>query len=113
MKEFEQDKQRREIDHFRIQNEHISQINDGPMKENKMLNQDLQVVNKNYSELIQVAKEVVKRRKLEQEQNVQLVKEKEELGKKLKHIQKELDKLQKKAHALDGLATLAEAARRL
>ena len=79
MKEFEQDKDKREIYHFRIQNEHISQINDGLMKENQMLKQDLHEVNKNYSELIQVAEEAVKRRKVVQEQNVQLVKDKEEL----------------------------------
>ena len=52
MKEFEQDKQRREIDHFIIQNEHMNQINDGLMKSNRMLKQDLQEVNKNYSKLI-------------------------------------------------------------
>ena len=113
MKEFEHDKDRREIDHFIIQNEDINQINDGLMRENRMLKQDLQEVNKNYSELIEVAEEVVKRRKVMQEQNVQLVKDKEELEKKLKHMQKELNRLQRKAHALDGLATMAEAARRL
>ena len=50
MKEFEREKGRREIDHFRIQNEHISQINDGLKKANMMLKQYLQEVNKNYSE---------------------------------------------------------------
>ena len=35
MKEFEQEKYRREIDNFKIQNEHISHINDGLMKEKK------------------------------------------------------------------------------
>ena len=51
------------------------------MKSNKMLKQDLQEVNKNYSELIQVAEEVVKRRKVVQEKSVHLVKDKEELEK--------------------------------
>ena len=64
MKEFEQEKDRREIDHFRIQNEHISQINAGLMKANMMLKQDLQEVNTNYLELIQVAEEAVKIRKV-------------------------------------------------
>ena len=59
---------------------------------------------------MQVAEETVKRRKEMQEQNVQLVKD-EEIEKKLKHMQKELNRLQRKAHSLDGLATLAEAAR--
>ena len=44
-----------------------------------MLIQDLQDVNKNYAELIQVEKKVFKRRKVIQEQNVQLEKDKEEL----------------------------------
>ena len=111
MKEFEQDKDIREINHFRIQKEHINQINDGLMKANMMLKQYLQEVNKNYSQLMRVAEETVKRRKEMQEQNVQLVKDKEELEKKLKHMQKELNRLQRKVHSLDGLATLAEAAR--
>ena len=83
------------------------------MKENKKLKQELQEVNKNYAELIQVAKEAFKRRKVMQEKNVQLQKEKDELEQKLKHMQKELNWLQIKSHALDGLETLAEAARRL
>ena len=49
MKEFEQDKQRREINHFRIQNKHMNQINDGLMKVDRMLKKELQEVNKNYS----------------------------------------------------------------
>ena len=55
----------------------------------------------------------VRRRKVMQEQNVQLVKDKEELEKKLKHMQKELNRLQRKAHVLDGLATLVEETRKL
>ena len=113
MKEFEQEKDRRAIDHFRIQNEHISQINDGLTKANMMLKQDLQEVNMNYAELIQVVEELVKRRKVMQEHNAHLEKDKQKLKQKLKHMQKELKRIQKKSHALDGLATLAEATRRL
>ena len=113
IKEFVQGKDKREIDHFKIQNEHISQINDGLMKANKMLKQDLQEVNNNYAEFIQVVEEAVKRRKVMQEQNVQLEKDKEELKKKLNHMQKELNRLQRNSHALDGLSTLAEANMRL
>ena len=78
-----------------------------------MLKKNLQEVNKNYAELIQVAEESVKRRKMIQEQNVHLEKDKQELEQKLKHMQKDLNRLQRKSHALDGLATLAKAARRL
>ena len=83
------------------------------MKENKMLKQDLQEVNKNYGELIQVAKEAIKRRKVIQEHNIQLEKDKEKLEQKLKHMQKEMNSLRRKSQALDGLANLAEATRRL
>ena len=113
MKEFEQEKDKREIDHFKIQNEHISQINDGLMKENTMLKQDLQEVNKNYAELIQVEEEAIKRIKAIQEENVQLEKDKEDLKQKLKHMQKELNMLQRKSHSLDGLTTMPKAAMRL
>ena len=113
IKEFKQEKYRKEIDHFKIQNEHISKINDGLMKANKMLKQDLQEVNNNYAEFIQVVEEAFKRRKVMQEQNVQLEKDKEELKQKLNHMQKELNRLQRNSHALDGLSTLAEANMRL
>ena len=76
-----------------------------------MLKHDVQEVNKCYVELIQVAQEAVKRRKIMQEQNVPLEKDKDELEQKLKHMQKELNRLQRKAHVLDGLASLDEAAR--
>ena len=71
------------------------------------------MVNKNYAELIQVVEEAVKRRRVIQEHNVQLENDKEELEQKLRHMQKELNMLRRKSQALDGLATLAEAARRL
>ena len=74
-----------------------------------MLNQDLQEVNKNYLELIQVVEEAVKRWKRVQEHNDQLVKDKENLERRLSQMQQECNRLQKKAHALDGLATLVEA----
>ena len=60
-----------------------------------------------------VADEALKRRKMVQEQNIQLVKDKEQLERRLSQMQKECNILQRKAHVLDGLATLAEAARRL
>lgn len=60
-----------------------------------------------------MSEEVVKRRKLAQEQNIQLIREKEEIEKRLTQLQKECNRLQKKAHALDGLVGLEEAARRL
>ena len=56
------------------------------MQENKMLRQDLQEVNKNYSELIQVVEEIVKRRKRVQEHNDQLVKDKEQLERRLSQM---------------------------
>ena len=48
-----------------------------------------------------------------QEQNYQLVKDKEHFERRLSQMQKECNRLKKKAHALDGLVALAEASRRL
>ena len=62
---------------------------------------------------MQAVEEAVKRRKVVQEHNVKLVKDKEELKKRPSQMQKEFNRLQRNAHALDGLATLAEEARRL
>ena len=41
MKEFEKDKYNKEIEQFKVQNEHINQIHDSLMQANKMLKQDL------------------------------------------------------------------------
>ena len=49
--QFDKDKLSKEIEKFKLQNEHINQINDSLMQANKMLKQDLQEINKNYSEL--------------------------------------------------------------
>ena len=54
MREFEKDTQSREIEQFKLQNEHINQINDSLLKKNKILKQDLQEINKNYLYLAQV-----------------------------------------------------------
>ena len=113
MKEFEKDKQSKEIEQFKLQNEHINQINDSLLQANKMLKQDLQEINKNYSELAQVAEEAVKRRKIAQEHNIQLIREKKEIEERLTQVQKEYNRLQNKAHALGGVDALDEASRRL
>ena len=83
------------------------------MQANKMLKHDLQEINKNYSEMVQVAEEVVKRRKMAHEHNIQFIREKKEIEERLTQVQKEYNRLQQKAHALDGLAVLPKAARRL
>ena len=70
-------------------------------------------MNQNFAELIQVSEEAVKRRKLVQEEKEQLMKYKEELIVRLCGMQKDIKRLQAKSCALDGLATLAEAARRI
>ena len=44
-----------------------------------LLKQDLQEVNKNYSKLVQVAEEAMKRRKMTQKQNTQLIREREKI----------------------------------
>ena len=113
MKEFDKDKQNKEIEQFKLQNEHISQINGSLMQVNKMLKHDLQEINKKYLELVQVVEEAVKRRKIAKEQNIQLIREKKEIEERLIEVQKEYNMIQNKADALDGIAVLAEAARRL
>ena len=60
-----------------------------------------------------VVDEVVKIRKIIQEHNIQLVKDKEHLKRRLSQVQKECKRLQRKEHALDGIAALDEAARRI
>ena len=106
-------KEYREIEQLRRQNEHLNQINDQLVRENTMLKEDLQEVNQNFAELIQVSEDSMKRRKLVQEEKDQLMKDKEEMTIKLCGMKKDIKRLQAKSCALDGLATLAEVARRI
>ena len=78
-----------------------------------MLKEDLQEVNQNFVELVQLSEEAVKRRKLVQEEKDKLMKDKEELKTKLRGINKDIRRLWVNSSALDGLATLVEAARRI
>ena len=78
-----------------------------------MLKEDLQEVNQNFAELVQVSEEAVKRRKLVQEKKDQLMKDKEELTTKMRGMKKDIRRLQAKSSALNRLATLAEATRRI
>ena len=107
------DKEHREIEQLRRQNEHLNQIDDQLVKANTMLKEDLQEVNQNFPELIQVSEEAVKRRKLVQEEKDELIKDKEEMTVMLCGMKKDIRRLHAKSCALDGLATLAEATRRI
>ena len=78
-----------------------------------MLKEYLQEVNQNFTKIIQVLEEAIKRRKLVQEEKDQLMKDKEELAVKLCDMKKDIRRLQEKSCALDGLDTLAEATRRI
>ena len=113
MMKLKQDKKHREIEQLRRQNEHLNKINDQLVKANTIIKEDLQEVNQNFIELIQVSKEAMKRRRLVQEEKDQLMKDKEELIVKIHGMHKDIKRLQAKSCALDGLATLAEAARRI
>ena len=113
MIQLKQSKEYREIEQLRKQNGHLIQINDQLIRANTMLKEDLQEVNQNFVELIQVSKEAVKRRKLVQEEKDHLMKDKKDLTVKLHGMKKDIRKLQAKSCALDGIATLAEAARRI
>ena len=113
MLKLKQDKQHKEIEQLRRQNEHLNHINDQLVKSNTMLKEDLKEVNHNFVELFQVSKELVKGRKLAQEERDQLFEDKEELIAKLRGMKKEIRRLQVNSSALDGLSRLAEAARRI
>ena len=113
MMDLKQDKENREIEKLRRQNAHLHKINNQLVKENTMLKKDLKEVNQNFVELIQVLEEAMKRRRLEQKVKYQLVKDKDELTVKLCCMQKDIKRLQEKSCVLDGLATLAEVARRI
>ena len=78
-----------------------------------MIRQDLEEINSNYVELVQVAEEAVKRRKMAQETNDKLLKHNQELQEKEPAMEKELNRLQRRSLELNCLTMFAEAARKL
>ena len=52
------------LHHYKAQNIHLNQLNDQLVNANRMIRQDPEEINSNYAELVQVAKEAVKRRKI-------------------------------------------------
>ena len=67
----------------------LNESNDRIMQMNQILRKYQQELNKNYAELVQVAQEEVKRRKVAQQRNEELSKHNEYLLERLHVIEKE------------------------
>ena len=100
----------KKLQQYKIHNAHINETNDKMMQEKQMLKKYLQELNTNYAELVQVAEEAVKRRKVAQKRNKVLTKKNEEILERFCFMQKESLHLKRKSQALDGLDVLVEAA---
>ena len=83
------------------------------MQANRRLREDLEEANANYQELITAAKKVLRRKKLTQQQNKELIKHNKELQDKVQMMDAEYTRLKKRSQALDGLTILADAARHI
>ena len=70
---------RKDLHHYKGQNTHLNKLNDQCMSENHIIRKDIEEINVNYAELVQVAEEAVKRRKISQETNDRLLKKNQEL----------------------------------
>ena len=75
-----------------------------------MIRQDLEEINANYAELVQVSEEAVKRRKMSQQVNLELLEQNQKLQDILSAMEEELVRIQKRSEVLDGLTILAEVA---
>ena len=88
--------------------------------ENRRLREDLEDINTHYQELIVVSKEVLKRKRHTQSkfeelnQKIQeLTKQNQELSKRVEDSEAEEQRTRRKSQALEGIALLAEAAKKL
>ena len=105
---------------YKQQMKYLQDVNDGLMKVNRGLIEELQDVHNNFQEVSEVSKEVLKRKRATDmhctklEKIVQdLQQRNEELIKKINDMEQEQKKVKRKDQALDGIALLAEAAKKL
>ena len=99
---------------------YLQDVNDGLMKVNRGLIGELQDVNNHFQELSEVSKEVLKRKRTsdihckKMEKTVQNLQQRnEDLQRKIADMEKKQKITKKKSKMLDGIALLAEAARKL
>ena len=99
---------------------HLQEVNDGLLKVNRGLIEELQDVHNHFLELSEVSKEVLKRKRATDrhstklEETVQdLQQRNKELIKKINDMEQEQKKVRRKDQALDGIALLAEVVKKL
>ena len=121
-KPFESDREnlQKTVRQYKQQMSYMQEVNDGLMMANKRLREDLQDVNDHFQELTIVAKEALKRKRatnmhcIELERTIQdLEQRNKELVKKINDMEQEQKKAKRKDQPLDGIALLAEAAKKL
>ena len=90
------------------------------MTTNKRLRKDLEDINAHYQELIAMAKEALKRKREIENQAENITEKIQDLNKqnkvfssRFKSLEIQQARYKKKSHALEGISTLAEAAKRL
>ena len=105
---------------YRQQMTYMQDVNDGLMMANRRLREDLQDVNDHFQELTAVAKEALKRKRAtdmhytELEGTVQDLQQRNKKHiKKIDDMEQEQKKAKRKDQALDGIALLAKAAKKL
>ena len=99
---------------------HLQQVNDGLLKVNKGLIGELLDVKSHFQELVEVSKEVLKRKRMtdkhcsELESTIKnLQQENRKLTQKMIKLEQQKKKTKRKVQSLDGIALLAEAAKEL
>ena len=98
----------------------MQDVNDGLMKVNRGIIEELQDVHNHFQELSEVSKEVLKRKRATDMHSTKLGKtiqdlqqRNKELIKKINDMEQEQKKAKRKDQALDGISLLAKAAKRL
>ena len=102
-----------DLHHYKPQNTHLNNLNDHLVNDNHMIRKYLEEINSNYAELVQVAEEAFKIRKMAQETNDKLLKQNQELQENVPAIEKEISPLRRRSHALYGLTMLTKVAHKL
>ena len=104
---------KKSLTYFKDQNGYLNDANEKLMIANKRPREDLEESNASYQELIIASKEVLRRKRVTQQQNKELMGQNKELQTKIQTMDAEYTRLQRISQALDGLTMLSGASKKL
>ena len=93
---------------YKKQNEYLHELNENLMLSNKRLQEDLEEKEVDYQKLVNIAKDILKKKRALQEQYKQVLDQNRELQSKELNQDVEYTRLQKRSQVLHDMTLLAE-----